>query len=187
MAATVTRSRRRAAIVVAVLAVGFIAAMALSGARLESQWFVKFEAAGLMRETPDAIDRIELSAAGRRLRFVRSASGAWTAEGGPGEVSGPLASHIEMSLRFMHVAAPVRVMRYDEWGGGRLDEFGLDPPRYAVALRRGDRIVLASAFGSTNPQRVAQYVRVEGRADLYLMPRFVGREWERVADATTRR
>src|SRR5207249_729642 len=106
VAATVTRSRRRAAIVVALLAVGFIAAMALSGARPEGQWFVKFEATGLMRETPERIDRIELTATGRRLHFVRVGSGAWT---------------------------------------------------------------------------------VEGRPDLYLMPRFVGREWELVADATSRR
>jgi len=187
VAATVTRSRRRAAIVVALLAVGFIAAMALSGARPEGQWFVKFEATGLMRETPERIDRIELTATGRRLHFVRVGSGAWTAEGGPSQVSAPLASHLEMSLRFMHVAAPVRVMRRDEWEGVRLEEFGLDPPRYAIALHQGDRVVLATAFGSTNPQRVAQYVRVEGRPDLYLMPRFVGREWELVADATSRR
>src|SRR5439155_725704 len=55
------------------------------------------------------------------------------------------------------------------------------------ARPEGERVVLATAFGSTNPQRVAQYVRVEGRPDLYLMPRFVGREWELVADATSRR
>lgn len=187
VAAAVRRSRRRAAVAGAVLAAGFIAAMALSGAPRESQWFVKFEAVGLMRETPDRIDRIELTAAGRRLHFVRAASGAWTAEGGPSQVSAPLASHIEMSLRFMHVAAPVRVMQRDEWEGVRLEEFGLDPPRYAVSLRRGEQVVLATAFGSANPQQVAQYVRVEGRPDLYLMPRFVGREWELVADATSRR
>src|SRR5206468_9857066 len=105
------------------------------------------------------IDRIELTATGRRLHFVRVASGAWTAEGGPSQVSAPLASHLEMSLRFMHVAAPVRVMRRDEWEGVRLEEFGLDPPRYAIALHQGDRVVLATR---SEERRVGKECRAGG-------------------------
>ena len=43
--------------------------------------------------------------------------------------------------------------------------------------------VLTAGFGATNPQGLFQYVRVEGRDALYLLPVFVGREWERVLAA----
>lgn len=175
------RWRRRAAIGAAGLAALFILAMALSGGRRESRWLIRSHATGLMPEPPDRIDRVELTANGRRTRFVRGAGRVWTIEHDGRQLPAAVASHIEVSLRFMRVAAPVRVMTREEWEGEPLEEFGLDPPRYAVSLHHGERIVLAGRFGSTNPQEIAQYVQIDGRNTLYLMPRFVGREWELLA------
>jgi len=165
-------------------AVGFLLLMVVSGRTRPMSNLVRFEASGLMRETPDVIDRVELTTAGRRLIFTRRERGRWTL-GSAGELSAGAASHLEMSLEFMHVAAPVRVMSREEYQAEWLGQYGLDPPRYTLALHRGGRPVLATSFGERNPQQVLQYVRVEGRAELYLLPDFVGREWERVAhDAT---
>jgi len=72
-------------------------------------------------------------------------------------------------------------MSRDEYQAGAIAEYGLDPPRYVISLQRGDTTVLAASFGARNPQNVLQYVRVAGRDELYLLPVFVGHEWEQVA------
>ena len=54
-----------------------------------------------------------------------------------------------------------------------------------LLLTDSARTVLATSFGGKNPQGVFQYVRVEGRGELYLLPVFVGREWELVAAGMT--
>jgi hypothetical protein len=161
-------------------AVGFIVVMAFTGAPRERQDRVRFEAAGVMRHPPDQIDRVELLAGARRLVLVRRQSGIWML--GADAVWPALAAHLETSLRFMHVAAPVRVLTRPEWDSARLEEFGLEPPRYTVILSGGGQSALVVRFGSMNPQQVAQYTRIEGRDELYLLPDFVGHEWERVLE-----
>ena len=138
----------------------------------------------LMSEKPAQVDRVELTADGRRSTFVRTASGGWQIGAGPGaaDLAIGVAAHLETSIKFMHVSAPVRTLSRDEYQAA-LGEYGLDPPRYTVALHAGGRPVLAARFGAKNPQKLFQYVQVEGRAALYLVPVFVGQEWERVLDA----
>lgn len=175
------RARRAAGVFAALGALAFLVAMVLSGRMRESQQYVKFEPAGLMRHIPEEIDRVELVAPPRRLVF-RRAGGHWTTS--TAQASTDLVAHLEMSLRFMHVTAPVRVMAPAEYAGERLGEFGLDPPRYTVSLHRGKDLAISARFGAPNPQMVLQYVQVEGRDELYLLPVFVGREWELVAEGT---
>ena len=162
-------------------ALAFLGAMVLSGRMRESQHYVKFEPAGLMHEAPETIDRVELVAAARRLVFLR-AEGRWRTPT-VAQVPAALVPHLEMSIRFMHTAAPVRVMAREEYAGEPLREFGLEPPRYEVSLYRGKDTVLSTRFGARNPQDILQYVRVDGRDELYLLPVFVGREWELVIEA----
>ncbi len=166
-------------------AFGFLLVMVISGRTRPTQNLVKFEAAGLLRETPDQIDRVELVAEGRSVTFTRRERGRWTVAPSTGELAPGAVSHLEMSLKFMHVTAPVRIMSRGEYQPEALGEYGLDPPRYTLSLRRGGQTVLATSFGGKNPQQVLQYVRVEGRAELYLLPIFVGREWELVAEGVT--
>ena len=66
MATAVTRRRRLIGLGGAVLAVGFLVAMALSGQLRESGQFVRFVAAGLLSETPDQVDRVAGSSSRRR-------------------------------------------------------------------------------------------------------------------------
>jgi hypothetical protein len=185
VAPALTRTPRRLAIAAAgLLAVAFLVAMAMSGRTRPMQNLVAFEAAGLMSEAPDQIDRVELTADGRRATFVRTASGGWRIGAGPAaaDLAAGVAAHLDTSVKFMHVTVPVRTLSPDEYQSA-LGEYGLDPPRYTVALHAGGRPVLAARFGAKNPQELFQYVQVEGRAALYLVPVFVGQEWEQVMDA----
>ena len=173
------RRRRVLGAAVAAAAVALLAAMALTGGRRESQQLVRFHATGLMGALPGEIDHVEVERDGRRVTFVRGTGGTWTRDG-DGPISASEAEHLQTSLRFMHVAEPVRVMERAEWHGTPDVEFGLAPPRYALRLSGNGRELLVARFGATNPQRVLQYARVEGRHQLYLMPAFVGAEWEQV-------
>ena len=169
----------------ALLALGIIAAMALTGGPPGRKYFASFEAFGLSPKAPEQIIRVELATKDRRLVFARTAGGEWAAEQAPGlSMSTPLSSRLGTALHFLHVSAPTRVMRPEEYDGVALAEFGLDPPRYVVSLFARDTPVLKAACGSLNPMRTSQYVHVEGREELYLMPDFIGREWEIVAEGT---
>ena len=182
MAAAVAGRRRPVGVVIALGALAFIAAMAITGGRRGSQQLVRFQAAGLMAHMPADVDRVELERGGRWVTLRRSGDSAWTNEPDGRPLHAPLATHVEMSLRFMHVAEPVRVLERGEWDNAALGDFGLAPAHYAVRLSGKGRPLLAVDFGALNPQRVAQFARVDGREQLYLMPKFVGVEWERVWD-----
>lgn len=166
----------------AVLAVALLVAMVVSGHLRESRQLVRFRAAGVMAEAPTEIDRVELrTTAGQRV-FVRGPDGWRTAQDGRA-LPGSTTTLLDDSIKFMHVSAPVRVMERDEWASSGLREFGLDPPGYTAVLYRGSTPVLGAEFGAPNPQKVLQYMRVQGHDRIYLMSRFIGEEWEKVLRA----
>lgn len=166
----------------AVLAVALLVAMVVSGHLRESRQLVRFRAAGVMAEAPTEIDRVELrTTAGQRV-FVRGPDGWRTAQDGRA-LPGSTTTLLDDSIKFMHVSAPVRVMERDEWASSGLREFGLDPPGYTAVLYRGGTPVLGAEFGAPNPQKVLQYMRVQGHDRIYLMSRFIGEEWEKVLRA----
>jgi len=180
----VSQPRRLLGPASALLAVGLLTAMVVSGHLRESKQFVKFVPAGVMREAPAEIDRIEIRTSTGRWAFVR-APGGWRAgpDGRPLPVA--LAAHLDDSIKFMHVSAPIRVMERAEWAPLGLREFGLDPPGYTATLYRRGTAVLGAEFGTPNPQQVLQYMKLEGRDQVYLMPRFIGEEWEKALRQAT--
>jgi hypothetical protein len=66
-----------------------------------------------------------------------------------------------------------------KWASVGLREFGLDPPGYTATICRRDTLVLGAEFRAPNPQKVLQHMKLQGRAQVYLMARFVGEEWEK--------
>lgn len=174
---TLAWARRTGPFAAAALAVGFLVAMALSGRVRESGQFVRFTPAGVLADPPGRIDRVELGAASGRWVFRRSPDG-WRTEIDARPVPATLATHLDDALKFLHVTGPIRVLERAEWSEHGLGEFGLDPPAYSAALFRDGRPVLRVAFGSENPQKVLQYVRVQGREQVFVMSRSMGREWE---------
>ena len=95
------------------------------------------------------------------------------------------ATSLDESIKFMHVSAPVRVMERTEWVSVGLREFGLDPPGYTAILFHGETPVLGAEFGAPNPQKVLQYMKLQGRDQVYLMSRFIGEEWEKALREAT--
>jgi len=171
--------RRLAWPAAAVLAAATIAALALHGRRPEPG-LARFEAAGVMLHIPSArVREVRVTAGDRRWRFTRSGTG-WTVTG-PGGASADWERRLEGGLRFLQVSAPQRVMARDEFAGTPAAEFGLDPPRYTVAVHTDGADPFVIEFGGANAQGLAQYARVTGRAELILLPRFVGAEWEAAA------
>lgn len=161
MATTIGRQRLFTA-VGALLALAFLAAMALSGQIRESGQFVRFVPAGVLRQPPAQVDRVEVSAGTSRWAFTR-ADGQWRAEPRAEPVPRPLATHLDDSIKFLHVSAPIRVMPREEWGEHGLAEFGLEPPAYSVAVFHNGRRLLAVDFGSPNPRRCCSTCGCRGR------------------------
>jgi hypothetical protein len=85
----------------------------------------------------------------------------------------------ENSVKFVHMPTPVRVMERAEWASVGLREFGFDPP---LTLRPSLAETLSysgAEFGAPNAQKVLQHMKLQRRAQVYLMARFVGEEWEK--------
>ena len=170
----------------ALLAVGLLIAMVVSGQLRESKQFVKFVPAGLMLEVPAEIDRVELRTNTGRWVFVRAPDGWRTAADGRA-LPTSLTASLDDSIKFMHVSAPIRVLERGEWAPVGLREFGLDPPGYTATLYRQGHAVFGAEFGAPNPQKVLQYMKLERRDQVYLMPRFIGEEWEKALHAAAGR
>lgn len=185
MEAAIGRPRRLLAPAAALLAVGLLTAMVVSGHLRESKQFVSFAPAGVMSEPPGEIDRVEMTTSAARWVFERAPDG-WRAAPGGRSVPPSLASHLDDSIKFMHVSTPVRVMERTEWAPIGLREFGLDPPGYTATLYHRDTRVVGAEFGAPNPQKVLQYMKLQGRDEVYLMSRFVGQEWELVLREASR-
>ena len=176
----------------AVLAAGVIIALAVYGHRPDPS-LARFEAAGVMLSIqPDSVTEVVVSQGERRWRFERRDATGWAAAPGPplGEGVGregvggeSVATHLDSGLRFLHVSAPQRVLQPQEVAGTPPSEFGLAPPRFSVSIRSPAAAPFDIEFGALNPQGLAQYARVMGRAEILLLPSFVGEQWEAVMTA----
>lgn len=161
----------------AVGAGGLIAALALHGERPDLAGLARFEAAGVMLAIePAQVTAVEVRRADRQWRFRRAPDGGWAIEG-PEGAGAAAAVALDEGLRFLHVSAPQRVLTPGEVQGIPMSEYGLAPPGYAVTVR-GGAASFTVEFGAVNPQGLAQYARVAGREEIFLLPRFVGRPWE---------
>lgn len=177
METAIKRPRRLLAPITALLAVSVLVAMVVSGHLRENKQFVNFAPSGVMQEPPAEIDRVEVTTSAGRWEYVRNGE-EWRE--GPAGPPAPhsLASHLNDSIKFLHVSAPVRVMERAEWSPLGLREFGLDPPHYTATLYRRGSVVLLAEFGAPNPQKVLQYMKLAGQDRVFLMSRFLGEEWE---------
>jgi hypothetical protein len=182
-ASPLSSARRRPAVsvVAALAAFAWLVAMVVSGALPKQRALVEFEANGVLALPPERIERVELIAGGRRGAFERNGERGWSREGG--DVLDPaLAARLSMAVQFMHTAGPVRTMSAEELRGADTTAFGFETLALAGALYAGGQRVLTFQFGRDNAEGFAQYLRLEGRQELFLMSRFVGEEWRTVAD-----
>ena len=168
--------------VLALLAVGFMVVMALTGKLSETRQLAKFEARGVLSISPEQVRQVELRLGAHTATFVRTPKGAWARHGSQEAVHDDLSSHLDEAVLFMHTSGPVRVMQRNEYSGTPPQEFGLDQPRCIVVLSDGGRILLEASFGAYNSQDLLQYMQLKNSDNLYLMSRFVGQAWEHLGE-----
>jgi len=175
-------ARRWRTVLLALLAVGFLLVMVLTGKLPETRQLVKFEAMGVLAVPPEQVRRVDLHVGEHTATFVRLSDHAWAGDTGQEPISGELQEHLEQAIGFLHTSRPVRVMRHDAYRGTPLHDFGLEQPRYAVMLSDGRGVLLEASFGIYNPQDLLQYMQLRGDNNLYLMSRFVGQAWEHLGE-----
>jgi hypothetical protein len=166
----------------AVLAAGVIISLALYGHRPDPS-LARFEAAGVMLTVqPETVTEVVLSRGERRWRFERAGAKGWAAPPGP-PLEQSVEAHLDSGLRYLHVSAPQRVLQPQEVAGTPPAEFGLEPPRFSVSVRSPAAAPFDIEFGGLNAQGLAQYARITGRAEILLLPGFIGEQWEAVMNA----
>jgi len=182
---TSKRGRARlAAPLAAALLIVLLAAITISGHWPELRQMVPFTAKGLVAIAPPDVTQVEIRAGQESVLLRRRAAG-WTmddAAAAPAE----LASHIEAGLRLLHVSEPSREIAGESLAVGSFAEFGLDPPASVVAVNTAQGASATVNFGVLNPAGTSQYVRIGGSANVYLMARHVGSEWQVAADMARR-
>jgi hypothetical protein len=159
----------------------FIVAMVVTGSLPESRQLVKFEAKGVMRLAPANITTVEIQFGGTRHTLRRAGTQPWSLETGA-VLDATAAAEVGMAVQFMNSSSPTREMRPEELSGIELREFGLDRPRVSVTLYEGPTRILVAHFGAHNPDGLLQYMSVDGERGIFLMSRFVGEQWEWVAN-----
>ncbi len=163
----------------AAIAIGWLMAMLVTGARPTREQFVAFEAAGVMTVPPARVRRVDVQAGEQQWRIERRGAAWHTARGA---LAGEVASSLTLAVKFLHTARPVRTLA-DTASAQALADFGLRTPSLRIGVTLDDGQHLALAFGGRTPDGSLQYLRVEEPAQIYLMSNFVGEEWQAVAEA----
>lgn len=166
------------------LMVGLIAGISLSGHWPGSSALVRPKAEGIVPLAPDRVARVEISTGEKEVLFRHRPGGGWLANGG--ETQKAVSEHVDAALRMLNVSNPTRVLQRGEYDAARVADFGLDPPRMLVSVVSDSGKTSSVSFGETTPAQNAQYVRVIGQPNLYLLSRYVGVEWELAADMAGR-
>jgi len=109
-------------------------------------------------------------------RFKSVDQAGWLREGQ--RVPAALGKQADLATRFMHTAKPVRVLSADELAGVAQDQYGFGQDALCATLNLAGGGTLGACFGALTPEGSLQYMRIDGREELYLMSGFVGEAWE---------
>jgi uncharacterized protein DUF4340 len=142
------------------------------------------EVGGILSVPAERVTRVEFSAGEQRAVFSGNPREGWLFNKAPVEPA--VASHIATAVRLLTISAPRRVLAAGEYSPDQLTEYGLDIPRFVLVVAEADRDATRLDFGKATPAQNAQYVRIAGRPELYLVPRDVGEEWQLAYDMAER-
>lgn len=171
-------------IIAVCLMVGLLGSIAFTGRWPADAPRTHMEAGGILSLPIERVVRIEFSADGQPAVFSRNPPEGWLFNGTA--IAPAVAGHIDAAVRLLTVAAPRRVLAAGEFSTDQLAEYGLDPPRFVLAITDGGGDATRVSFGEMTPAQNAQYVRIGGRPELYLVPRDVGEEWQLARDMAER-
>jgi hypothetical protein len=163
-----------------VLFIGFLALIGGGGGKDLG----RFDGQGIAKIVPAEITRIDWHRGADHVPFQRSLQGTWSFN--DQVVPKEIEFHLSAALNFIAVSEPARAISADELKDARLADFGLAPAVYTLGLKRSDGSGATFDFGRLNPVGVSQYVRIIGQPELFVLPRYVGSEWEVAADQAQR-
>lgn len=171
------------AVAAAVLMVALIGGITLTGKWPTGEIVAPHTAKGILAIPAEQVARAEVSTGEKDMVFQHGPGGSWLVDGTPAQKA--IAEHMNDAVRLLNKSTPTRTLDPAEYTA-QIGEFGLDPPRMLVSLFSADGKAASIAFGEATPGQNAQYVRVIGRSRLYLLPRFVGVEWQLAVDMAQR-
>ena len=180
-----TRSAARfAGVTGAVVMIALIGAISLTGRWPTGGALKRPEARGILPVPADQVARVQVSVGEKDLVFRHRPEGGWLVNGAETETA--VSGHVDTALRMLNVSNPTRVLKPGEYSAAQVADFGLDPPRMLLSVVANTGKASSISFGAATPAQNAQYVRVAGQPNLYLLSRFVGVEWELAADMAQR-
>jgi hypothetical protein len=169
----------------AVLMIALLGAVSLTGRWPTSAWLNSPHPKGILNLPSAQITRIEVSTGAKNvIVFEHRPTGEWLVNGCDAEPA--IAQHVDIALRMLNVSNPLRTLARNEYTSAQVVDFGLDPPRMLVSVFGSDGAATSLAFGEPTPAQNAQYVRLIGRPNLYLLQRYVGVEWQVALDMVER-
>ena len=159
-------------------ALGFVylLVMAAGGGPMQQAQFVAFEADGVLAGDPAEVQALTLRIGAQSLALQRVGEG-WHVEGK--SLSPALLPRVNLALKFLHTAKPVRVLEGADLHDLDTAALGFDEQALSVSAQ-SKHAALTLSFGKPTPEGSLQYLRVDGQEKVYLMSRFVGEEWEAV-------
>ena len=163
----------------ALLSLGYFALMLFSGSAGERTHLIQYQAKGVMLEKPEGVIQAKVTSKNRSVTFIRSDS-LWHREGNSIALSEQLAKSLNLAVKFMHTAEPLRVISETELSEKAEQDFGLDQPQLSIILHERQDVNLQADFGSLSNDGFAHYMRIKGRSEVFLMSRFVLHEWQAV-------
>ena len=173
-----------AGIVVACMMAGLLGVIAVTGRWPVDAPRTHMEAGGILSLPAEGIARVEFSAGDQHSLFSRDPREGWLVNGVP---TGPaVANHIGTAARLLTVSAPRRVLAAGEYSPRQLASYGLDSPRFVLAVAETGGNTTRLGFGEATPAQNAQYVQIIGRPEFYLLQRDVGEEWQLAHDMAGR-
>jgi hypothetical protein len=139
-----------------------------------------FKPRGLLSDWPiEEVTSVKISRGSEERLFTRDPGGPWRSS--EGEVGAELAAEIETGLRLLHNSASERDLSDDELRGRPLSEFGLETPKLVLTARTSAGAGAIIAFGEVNPLGLTQYVRMDGRPEINMLPSYVAKTWDQAA------
>ena len=162
------------------LMVGLLGSIAFTGRWPADAPRTHMKAGGILSLPIERVVRIEFSADGQPAVFSRNPPEGWLFNGTA--IAPAVAGHLDAAVRLLTVAAPRRVLAPTEFSPDQLSAYGLDPPHFLLAITDTGGDTTRISFGEMTPAQNAQYVRITGRPELYLVPRDVSEEWQLARD-----
>jgi Domain of unknown function (DUF4340) len=170
---------------------GAIAMIALIGAiSLTGRWptgeiiLPDPEVRGILAVPANQVAHVQVSIGEKDLVFRHRSEGGWLVNGL--ETEKAVSDHIDAAVRLLNVSSPPRVLKPGDYSAAQVADFGLDPPHLLVSVVGNTGKTSSVTFGEPTPAQNAQYVRVIGQPNIYLLPRYVGVEWELAVDMAQR-